>query len=60
MNACREAGKGRVFVCIPGHFTWTFDDPAFRVLLLLRGMAWASGEPLDRWPELAPVGARWK
>src|SRR5262249_38304700 len=21
----RERGKGRVFVCIPGHYTWTFD-----------------------------------
>jgi type 1 glutamine amidotransferase len=36
-------GKGRVFGCVPGHFTWTFDDPYFR-LLLLRGMAWAAGE----------------
>jgi len=35
---CRSRGKGRVFTCIPGHFTWTFDDPLFR-LLLLRGMA---------------------
>ena len=33
----REAGKGRVFVAIPGHYNWTFDDPLARVLIL-RGM----------------------
>lgn len=36
-------GKGRVFGCILGHYTWTFDDPYFRILLL-RGMAWAAGQ----------------
>ncbi len=54
----REVGPGKVFVCIPGHFSWTFDDPAYR-LFVLRGMAWAAGEPMDRWAELVPVGARW-
>ena len=53
----RQAGKGRVFVSIPGHFTWTFDDPLFRVLIL-RGMAWTAGEPVDRFNELATLGAR--
>lgn len=53
----KEAAQGRVFVCIPGHFTWTFDDPLYRVLLL-RGFAWAGGQPLDRFNELVPVGAR--
>jgi putative heme-binding domain-containing protein len=53
----REQGKGRVFVCIPGHYTWTFDDPLYRVLLL-RGMAWAAGEPVDRFQPLAWPGAR--
>ncbi|HMO65606.1 MAG TPA: ThuA domain-containing protein, partial [Verrucomicrobiota bacterium] len=51
----KEAGPGRVFVCIPGHFTWTFDDPLYRVLLL-RGLAWAAGQPVDRFTELATVG----
>lgn len=37
-----QPGAGRVFGCVPGHFTWTFDDPYFR-LLLLRGIAWAGG-----------------
>src|SRR6185436_3094481 len=23
----RESGPGRVFVCILGHYSWTFDDP---------------------------------
>jgi putative heme-binding domain-containing protein len=53
----RQAGKGRVFVSIPGHYTWTFDDPLFR-LLLLRGIAWSAGEPVDRFNELATLGAR--
>ncbi len=53
----RQAGKGRVFVSIPGHFTWTFDDPLFR-LLILRGMAWVAGEPVDRFNELTTLGAR--
>jgi putative heme-binding domain-containing protein len=52
----REQGKGRVFVSIPGHYTWTFDDPLFRVLLL-RGMAWAVGEPVDRFQPLVLPGA---
>ena len=53
----REQGKGRVFGCIPGHYTWTFDDPLYRILLL-RGIAWSAGEPVDRFNELATVGAR--
>jgi type 1 glutamine amidotransferase len=51
-----EPGKGRVFVSIPGHFSWTFDDPLFRVLLL-RGIAWAAFEPVDRFNDLVLVGA---
>jgi putative heme-binding domain-containing protein len=53
----RSHGKGRVFVSIPGHYTWTFDDPLFR-LLILRGMAWTAGEPVDRFNELITLGAR--
>jgi putative heme-binding domain-containing protein len=53
----RSRGKGRVFVSIPGHYTWTFDDPLFR-LLILRGMAWTAGEPVDRFNELTTLGAR--
>jgi putative heme-binding domain-containing protein len=53
----RQQGKGRVFVSILGHYTWTFDDPLFRVLVL-RGLCWAAGEPADRLTELATVGAR--
>lgn len=52
-----ERGKGRVFVNILGHYTWTFDDPLFRILVL-RGMAWTAGEPPDRFSDLATVGAR--
>ncbi|HEY1860375.1 MAG TPA: ThuA domain-containing protein [Gemmataceae bacterium] len=51
-----EQGKGRVFVSIPGHYTWTFDDPLFRILIL-RGMAWAAREPVDRFHPLVFEGA---
>ena len=53
----REHGKGRVFVSIPGHYTWSFDDPLFR-LLILRGMAWSASEPIDRFNHLTTLGAR--
>ena len=50
-------GRGRVFGCVPGHYTWTFDDPWFR-LWLLRGIAWAAGEVPCRFDGLALRGAR--
>ncbi len=52
-----ERGNGRVFVSIPGHYNWTFDDPLFRIILL-RGVAWTAKEPVDRFNELVPLGAR--
>jgi putative heme-binding domain-containing protein len=51
-----EPRNGRVFVSIPGHFSWTFDDPLFRILLL-RGIAWAAKEPIDRFNDLVLPGA---
>ncbi|MBN9118555.1 MAG: ThuA domain-containing protein [Planctomycetes bacterium] len=51
-----EQGKGRVFVSIPGHYSWSFDDPLFRVLLL-RGIAWSAREPVDRFNDLVWPGA---
>jgi len=48
---------GRVFVSIPGHFAWTFDDPMFRILLL-RGIAWSAKAPVDRFNDLVLPGAR--
>jgi type 1 glutamine amidotransferase len=48
---------GRVFVSIPGHYMWTFDDPAFR-LLLLRGIAWAGKRNVDRFNDLVTIDAR--
>jgi putative heme-binding domain-containing protein len=53
----RNVGKGRVFVSVPGHYNWTFDDPIYRVLVF-RGICWAGNQPLDRLTELAPIGAR--
>ncbi len=52
-----ETGRGRVFGCVPGHYTWTFDDPWFR-LLLLRGIAWAAGGDVYRLDPLVLRGAR--
>jgi hypothetical protein len=51
-----ERGRGRVFVSIPGHYSWTFDDPLFRVILL-RAIAWTAHEPVDRFNDLAWPGA---
>ena len=50
-----EPGPGRAFVCIFGHYMWTFDDPLFR-LLLLRGCAWAARETVTRFDALATEG----
>lgn len=52
-----EQGPGRVFVSIPGHYSWTFDDPLFRTLLL-RGIAWAGHRNVDRFNELVTLDAR--
>lgn len=52
-----EHERGRVFCSVPGHYTWTFDDPLFRILLL-RGICWTAREPADRLSELATMGAR--
>ena len=48
----REKGRGRVFASVPGHYTWTLNDPLFRIILL-RGMAWAAGESTARLETLA-------
>ncbi len=53
-----ERQKSRIVGCIPGHYTWTFDDPLFRVLVL-RSICWAARqEDPDRLSDLATVGAR--
>lgn len=48
---------GRVFVSVLGHYSTTFDDPLFRILLL-RGIAWSLKEPVDRFSELATIGVQ--
>lgn len=52
-----EAGRGRVFGCVLGHYAWTFDDSLFRIPVL-RGLAWAAGEPVHRFQNLALSGTR--
>jgi putative heme-binding domain-containing protein len=46
-----EKNGGRVFASIAGHYTWTLDDPLFR-LLALRGMAWAAKTDASRFESL--------
>jgi Trehalose utilisation len=52
-----ERQRSRIVCCIPGHYTWTFDDPLYR-LLVFRCICWAAKqENVDRLAELIPVGA---
>ncbi|PYK97396.1 MAG: hypothetical protein DME19_16455, partial [Verrucomicrobia bacterium] len=51
-----QKGKGRVFASIPGHYTWTHQDPVFR-LIALRGLAWAASGPVGRFERLATAEA---
>jgi putative heme-binding domain-containing protein len=37
-----QKDKGRVFASIFGHYTWTWEDPLYR-LIVLRAIAWAAG-----------------
>jgi type 1 glutamine amidotransferase len=53
-----ERNQSRIVGCIPGHYTWTFDDPLYRVLVL-RSICWAAKEEkVDRLADLALIGAR--
>jgi type 1 glutamine amidotransferase len=54
---CRETGGGRIFVSLPGHYRWTFDDPLFR-LVVLRAIAWCARRPEGQLEPLAALGAR--
>ena len=47
-----EKGLGRVFGSVLGHYFWTLDDPAWR-LLCLRGMAWAAKRDVESLSSLA-------
>jgi putative heme-binding domain-containing protein len=49
------AGGGRIFVTLGGHYSWNFDDPLFRALVL-RGIAWSAEEPIDRFNNLLEAG----
>ena len=46
-----QKGKGRVCASVMGHYTWTLEDPLFRVLAL-RAVAWAAGERVERFETL--------
>jgi type 1 glutamine amidotransferase len=49
-------GKGRVFGCLLGHNTWTFDNISFRYILL-RGIAWAGNKPINCFDQIAKQNA---
>jgi putative heme-binding domain-containing protein len=51
--------SGRVFGCILGHYSWTFDDPIFRILFF-RGLAWAADSSVDRFTPLITEGVKWQ
>lgn len=51
-----QRGPGRVFASIPGHYSWTLEDPLWRTLVL-RGIAWASHRDPDSFTALASVPA---
>jgi putative heme-binding domain-containing protein len=53
------APSGRVLACILGHYSWTFDDPIFRILFL-RGLAWTAGCSFDRFVPLVTEGIKWQ
>ena len=50
--------KGRVFATVFGHYSWTLDDPLYRVMVL-RGVAWAGRDSeVRRWDAAAIASAR--
>ncbi|HCN31145.1 MAG TPA: heme-binding protein [Verrucomicrobiales bacterium] len=49
------ASGGRIFVTLGGHYSWNFDDPHFRTLVL-RGIAWTAKEPVDRFNNMIEAG----
>jgi type 1 glutamine amidotransferase len=49
------SGKGRVFGTTTGHFTYTYHDPMYR-LLLVRGIAWALEEKSEAFMPIVFAG----
>ena len=47
--------RGRVFASIFGHYTWTWEDPIYQ-LIVLRAIAWAGGENPATLESLATAG----
>jgi type 1 glutamine amidotransferase len=52
-----EKGGGRVFASVVGHYSWSYDDPFFRIIVL-RGIAWAARAPVGRLEHLAIAGVK--
>lgn len=53
----KQKGRGRIFASVPGHYSWTLNDPLFRQFLL-RGVAWAAGDEVGRLKDLDLLDAR--
>lgn len=47
-------GKGKLFVTVPGHNYFMFNDPYFRIILL-RAMAWTMDESFDPFKPLVTM-----
>ena len=53
-----ERENSRIVGCIQGHYSWTFDNPLYR-LLVLRSICWAAKQQdANRLSELCLIGAR--
>lgn len=52
-----EAGGGRIFASVPGHYLWTLADPWWRALAF-RGIAWAARIDESRFAALVDAPAR--
>ncbi|MBL7133095.1 MAG: ThuA domain-containing protein [Phycisphaerae bacterium] len=50
----KEVAKGRVFVSLPGHNYFNFNDPYFRIILL-RAMAWTMKESFEPFKPLVTL-----
>ena len=47
-----EKGRGHVFGSVIGHYTWTHEDPLYRIMIL-RGIAWVAGRSVGQLESLA-------
>jgi len=54
-----DQGKGKIFVSIPGHNFFLFNDPYYRIILF-RAMAWTLNESFEPFKPLVTEGLEFK